>query len=138
VSHRPVEAAPGSGGGESSIEHLRAAEAQLAAYLRGELQDFDLTLDLRAGSDFDQKVWAATRRIPYGAVLSYGQLAAEIGLPGGARAVGGALGRNPVLVVVPCHRVLRAGGGLGGFGAGLPLKRALLAHEGYRSAALIS
>ncbi len=84
------------------------------------------------GTRFQLRVWEVTRRIPPGCVLSYGEVALRAGNPRGARAVGGAMSANPVPLFVPCHRVIRGDGDLGGFGGGLPLKRALLGHEGYR------
>ena len=105
---------------------------QLAEYFARSRRAFDLPLDLSQGTPFRQKVWAAAVGIPYGHVRSYGDIARAIGAPRGARAVGNALGANPVPIVVPCHRVLRANGSLGGFAAGLEVKKALLALEGYR------
>src|SRR5262245_44737991 len=86
---------------------LDQAEAQLAEYFRGEREDFDLELDL-AGTAFQQEVWAQLLAIPYGTVISYGELARRVGRPGAARAVGSANGANPVAVIVPCHRVIAA------------------------------
>jgi methylated-DNA-[protein]-cysteine S-methyltransferase len=86
-------------------------------------------LDLRSATPFSKRVWRATSKIPYGQVRSYAWVAEKLGNPDAARAVGGALGRNPVPIFIPCHRVLDSDGGLGGFGAGLPLKRWLLALE---------
>ena len=103
---------------------------QLRQYLAGERRAFDLPMDLSQGTAFQQAVWRATMTIPYGQVCSYGQVAALIGKPRATRAVGGALGRNPVPVIVPCHRVIAADGSLGGFSIGLPLKRALLQIDG--------
>ena len=117
--------------GETSVEDVPAlaeAKRQLAAYAAGERQVFDLPLDLR-GTAFELEVWAALAAIPFGHTTTYGELAAGIGRPGGSQAVGGAAGRNPVPVVVPCHRLL-ARDGLGGFTGGLALKRRLLAIEG--------
>ncbi|MFJ9407986.1 methylated-DNA--[protein]-cysteine S-methyltransferase [Streptomyces sp. NPDC101393] len=102
--------------------------AQLQAYFRGELTTFDLPLAPR-GTPFQQRVWAALRDIPYGGTLSYGQLAARLGAPSAARAVGLANGRNPVSIIVPCHRVVGADGSLTGYGGGLDRKRRLLAFE---------
>jgi len=110
---------------------LAESLAQLEAYFAGRLRRFTLELDLSAGTLFERRVWRAAARIPYGQVMSYGELAARAGSPLGARAVGRALGRNPIAVVVACHRVVQQDGGLGGFSAGLGLKRKLLAHEGY-------
>jgi methylated-DNA-[protein]-cysteine S-methyltransferase len=106
-----------------------AAREQLGAYFAGERTTFDLPLDLDAGSAFQQLVWRALLEIPYGETRSYGRLAASIGRPGAARAVGLANGRNPIGIVVPCHRVVGADGSLTGYGGGLPRKRWLLGHE---------
>ncbi len=81
------------------------------------------------GTPFQLRVWAATRDVAFGCTLTYGELAARLGIPQGARAVGQALGANPLLIVTPCHRILATGGHLGGFSAGLALKRLLLSHE---------
>jgi O-6-methylguanine DNA methyltransferase len=86
-------------------------------------------LDLASGTDFQRKVWEALRQIPAGQTKSYGQLAADLGAPKVARAVGSACGANPIPVLIPCHRVLATGGGLGGFSGGLDWKRKLLARE---------
>lgn len=115
------EAAPASG-------PLREAVEQLDAYFTGRLRAFDLPLDL-VGTPFQVAVWAALGDIPYGETVTYGALAAAIGQPGKARAVGAAVGRNPLSVVLPCHRVVGAGGALTGFAGGLDAKRTLLALE---------
>ena len=107
---------------------LRNTVKQLEAYFRGELRCFDLPLDLR-GTEFQRKVWRALRAIPYGETRSYRDIARQIGSPNAMRAVGGANGRNPVAIIVPCHRVIAADGSLGGFGCGLPVKRLLLGVE---------
>ena len=109
---------------------LAVACQQLAQYFAGQRRSFDLQLDL-CGSAFQRRVWAATRRIPYGKVCTYGGLAQAIDAPRSARAVGRALGSNPVPIIVPCHRVLRADGTLGGYSAGVEMKRALLRLEGF-------
>ena len=101
---------------------------QLAAYFAGELTEFDVPLDF-AGSAFQQRVWNALRTIPYGETRSYGQIANEIGATGAARAVGLANGRNPIAIIVPCHRVIGAAGSLTGYGGGLDRKRTLLQLE---------
>jgi methylated-DNA-[protein]-cysteine S-methyltransferase len=108
---------------------LAEAARQLDAYFAGRLRTFDLPLD-PAGSAFQRRVWAAMEAIPYGGTRSYGEIAAE--LASAARAVGGACGKNPIPVIIPCHRVLAAGRGLGGYSGagGLETKRALLALEG--------
>jgi O-6-methylguanine DNA methyltransferase len=107
---------------------LRQTETQLLEYLSGTRRQFDLPLDLR-GTTFQQIVWNAVTAIPYGETTTYGAIAAHIGRPSAARAVGAANGANPVPVVVPCHRVLGTDGALTGYGGGLPVKRALLALE---------
>ncbi len=107
---------------------------QLAAYFAGDLTDFDIRLDL-AGTGFQQRVWKALLTIPYGETRSYGQIAQQIGAPGSARAVGLANGHNPIAIVVPCHRVIGAGGSLTGYGGGLDRKRTLLDLEKRRAPA---
>jgi methylated-DNA-[protein]-cysteine S-methyltransferase len=101
---------------------------QLEAYFAGERTDFDLPLHLE-GTDFQRRVWAALREVPYGTTWSYGQLAAHVGSPGASRAVGLANGRNPIAIIVPCHRVVGADGRLTGYGGGLERKQALLDLE---------
>ena len=107
---------------------LKETATQLEEYFAGERTAFDLTMELD-GTDFQREVWAELARIPYGTTISYGELARRVGRPTGPRAVGQANGRNPIPIIVPCHRVL-AGNGIGGYGGGLPVKRALLALEG--------
>ena len=107
---------------------LKEAATQLQEYFAGERTDFDLPMELD-GTPFQRGVWAALSRIPYGETISYGELARRVGRPKGPRAVGQANGRNPIAIIVPCHRVL-ASNGIGGYGGGLPVKRALLALEG--------
>jgi methylated-DNA-[protein]-cysteine S-methyltransferase len=101
---------------------------QLEAYFAGELTDFDLPLDL-GGSEFQRRVWKALLTIPYGETRSYGYIANQIGADGAARAVGLANGRNPVAIIVPCHRVIGSAGTLTGYGGGLDRKRTLLEME---------
>jgi len=104
---------------------------ELKRYFRGEPVDFrDVPLDLTGCTDFQRAVYEATRRIPYGKVATYGQIAKAIGRPNAQRAVGQALGKNPIGIVIPCHRVVASDGGLGGFTGGLHWKRKLLRHEG--------
>lgn len=112
-----------------------AATAQLHEYFDGSRQQFELGLQLN-GNRFEQGVWDALRTIPYGQTTSYGAIAKQIGKPAAARAVGLANGRNPVAVIVPCHRVIGANGSLTGFGGGLERKRFLLDLEGGRLALL--
>jgi methylated-DNA-[protein]-cysteine S-methyltransferase len=107
---------------------LREARAQIDAYFAGELTQFNLTLAPQ-GSPFQLAVWDELRRIPYAATTSYGALARKLGDAGASRAVGAANGRNPLPIIVPCHRVIGADGSLTGFGGGLPNKRFLLDHE---------
>lgn len=108
---------------------LQNACAQLSEYLAGRRQAFDLPLDLRSGTAFQQAVWRALLQIPFGQTTSYGALSATIGKASAVRAVGGAIGRNPLSVVVPCHRVIGAGGSLTGYAGGLERKTALLQLE---------
>ncbi|WFB06800.1 methylated-DNA--[protein]-cysteine S-methyltransferase [Streptomyces sp. LX-29] len=107
---------------------------QLELYFSGELTEFDLPLHL-AGTPFQHRVWAELQHIPYGETISYGELAERLGQPTAARAVGLANGRNPVSIIVPCHRVVGASGSLTGYGGGLDRKRRLLAFESGDSAA---
>ena len=102
---------------------------RLQGYFRGENPSFTETLDLSGSTPFQHAVWEGARRIPYGETRSYGELAEEIGRPGAGRAVGQAMSRNPVAIVIPCHRVVASGGKLGGFGNRLDLKWSLLSLE---------
>ncbi|MFJ6698539.1 methylated-DNA--[protein]-cysteine S-methyltransferase [Streptomyces sp. NPDC091272] len=118
---------------EATVASSRLAEParQLAGYFAGTLREFDLPLDWSLTSGFNRQVLRELyEAVPYGAVVGYGDLAHRVGQPGGAQAVGAAMGANPLPVVVPCHRVVESGGGLGGFGGGLETKRVLLALEG--------
>jgi methylated-DNA-[protein]-cysteine S-methyltransferase len=101
---------------------------QLEAYFCGSRSDFDVALDLH-GTDFQRRVWAGLLEIPYGETISYGELARRVGSPGASRAVGLANGRNPVAIIVPCHRVIGANGTMTGYGGGLDRKVWLLDHE---------
>jgi methylated-DNA-[protein]-cysteine S-methyltransferase len=103
---------------------------ELDAFFEGKLRSFDLPLDWSLSSGFALRVRKATYRIPYGRTASYGEVAAKAGNPRASRAAGNALGSNPIPIVVPCHRVLRTGGALGGYGGGLDMKTALLRLEG--------
>jgi methylated-DNA-[protein]-cysteine S-methyltransferase len=102
---------------------------QLTAYFRGELTEFQLQLNAH-GTPFQQRVWEALTKIPYGVTTSYGKLAAELGDPRATRAVGLANGRNPIPIIIPCHRVIGADGSLTGYGGGMHRKQWLLALEG--------
>ena len=107
---------------------LREARQQLEEYFAGERQEFSLTLEAD-GTDFQRRVWDALREIPFGETMSYGDIARRIGNPRAVRAVGLANGRNPISIIVPCHRVIGADGSLTGYGGGLERKRFLLALE---------
>jgi methylated-DNA-[protein]-cysteine S-methyltransferase len=109
---------------------LDAARRELEEYFAGNRHSFELPLDWTLVSAFGRRVLDATAEIPYGGVLSYAEVATEAGSPRGSRAAGNALGSNPMPIVVPCHRVLRTGGALGGYGGGLDRKRWLLELEG--------
>src|SRR5690348_9223650 len=115
---------------EGSSPVLDAVARQLEAYFDGDLVTFDLPLEVN-GTEFDTQCWRALASIPYGQTVSYGEQARRLGLGReSARAVGAANGRNPLPIVLPCHRVIGADGSLTGFGGGLPVKRFLLEHEG--------
>lgn len=107
---------------------LKEATHQLAAYFAGKLRRFDLPLDM-AGTGFQKRVWRALLSIPYGETRSYAFVAREIGVPRAARAVGAANGRNPIAIIVPCHRVIASDGSLAGYAGGLAMKRMLLELE---------
>jgi methylated-DNA-[protein]-cysteine S-methyltransferase len=119
---------PPAGALHKSDTVLTATARQLAAYFAGRLRRFDLPL-APAGTPFQQRVWSALSGIPFGETRSYGQLAEAIGKASAMRAVGAANGRNPISIVVPCHRVIGADGSLTGFGGGIERKRFLLSLE---------
>ncbi|HET8673704.1 MAG TPA: methylated-DNA--[protein]-cysteine S-methyltransferase [Thermoleophilaceae bacterium] len=123
-----MDARPRDDGWRSATAPFQQAREQLEQYFAGERSEFDIPLDLR-GSGFQRSVWDALLTIPYGETRSYGEVAKQIGRPDRARAVGSANGRNPVSIVVPCHRVIGADGSLVGYGGGLERKRWLLEHE---------
>jgi methylated-DNA-[protein]-cysteine S-methyltransferase len=125
--HRPPQESFGAPG-DPDAEPFAATAEQLAAYFAGELTEFDLPLNLR-GTPFQGRVWAALQEIPYGETTTYGELAVELGKPSASRAVGLANGKNPVGVIVPCHRVVGSTGSLTGYGGGLDRKRYLLDFE---------
>ena len=116
---------------------LREAVNQLDQYFEHRRVRFDLPLD-PVGTRFQQAVWARLQAVPYGETLSYGALAMAIGHPGAARAVGAANGKNPISIIVPCHRVIASSGALTGYAGGLEVKRALLAHEAGQSSSVTS
>ena len=137
-------------GGPRSVEWQRAAEVggaaerilrdareQLDAYFAGKRKSFDLPL-AAAGTPFQERVWKALRTIPFGHTTSYGEIATRMGEPKAMRAVGAANGRNPISIVVPCHRVIGANGDLTGFGGGIERKRWLLEHEGALSREILA
>jgi methylated-DNA-[protein]-cysteine S-methyltransferase len=126
--HRPPPEVFGTPAGDPAGEPFAAAARQLREYFDGERTEFDLPLALD-GTAFQCRVWAALRAIPYGRTVTYGQLADRLGQPSASRAVGLANGKNPVSIIVPCHRVVGAGGGLTGYGGGIERKRYLLDHE---------
>ena len=135
---RPTEIVAATDAPTAQRALLARAERELAEYEAGERTTFDLRLDLGPVSAWDRRVLEGVRAVPYGRVTSYGRLARSVGAHGAARAVGGAVGRNPIGLLVPCHRVIAGDGSLGGYGgswagtreAALALKRALLEHEG--------
>lgn len=123
---------PSHDGWEPDEAAFPEAVDQLTAYFAGELQEFDLELDL-VGTEFQRRVWGALLTIPYGETRSYGEIALQVGSPGASRAVGLANGHNPVGIIVPCHRVIGANGSLTGYGGGLDRKKLLLDLEKGRS-----
>jgi methylated-DNA-[protein]-cysteine S-methyltransferase len=138
--HRPVGDATDAGttDGDPRVAHLDGASRALEALFAGGRADVDVPIDLSDRPAWDQAVLESVRAIPWGTTASYGEIARRVGAAGAARAVGGAVGRNPVSLLVPCHRVIAADGTLGGYGgdgwggraAALERKRELLSHEG--------
>lgn len=129
VGQRHYPAAALLGRREDQHAPLHAAARQLQAFLAGTRGRFDLPLDLSAGTPFQQSVWQALLRIPIGTTCSYADIGKVIGKPSAVRAVGAAVGRNPVSIIVPCHRVVGSNGALTGYAGGLPRKAQLLALE---------
>jgi methylated-DNA-[protein]-cysteine S-methyltransferase len=123
---RPADPPTSDGGAR---RHLRSARDQLEAYLAGARRDFDFELAITGGTEFQRSVWRTLAEIPYGETISYAELARWVGRPQAVRAVGQANGANPLPIVLPCHRVIASGGGLGGYGGGLELKARLLELE---------
>ncbi len=111
-----------------SEEKVSRYTSQLADYLTGERKSFDIPLDMK-GTPFQETIWKELRNIPYGETISYSDIAHNIGKPDAVRAVGAAIGANPVLIVIPCHRVVAKNGNLTGFRGGIPMKEKLLALE---------
>ena len=132
-------AVTGSSAWPENPEHpvLQQASQQLGEYFAGQRSHFDLPLDLSCGTAFQQSVWQALLTIPQGEVVSYGEVSRRIGNPAAVRAVGGAIGRNPVSIIVPCHRVTGSKGALTGYAGGLDRKTALLRLEGALREALV-
>jgi methylated-DNA-[protein]-cysteine S-methyltransferase len=128
---------PSRAGWQRDDDAFPDAVEQLGAYFVGDLTTFDVDLAL-AGTQFQRRVWAALQTIPYGETRSYGEIAAQIGAPGASRAVGLANGRNPIGIIVPCHRVIGASGSLTGYGGGLERKKALLDLEKSREPAALT
>jgi methylated-DNA-[protein]-cysteine S-methyltransferase len=126
--HRPDDGTLGVPASIEDDEVLAETARQLGEYFAGERTTFDLPIGLD-GTGFQRTVWAGLQEIPYGETISYGELAKRIGQPSASRAVGLANGRNPVSIVVPCHRVIGANGSLTGYGGGLPRKQFLLGLE---------
>jgi methylated-DNA-[protein]-cysteine S-methyltransferase len=120
--------APGTYDDSHGAHVVAETRAQLEAYFDGRLRDFDLPL-APAGTAFQQSVWRLLIQIPYGTTTTYGALATTLGDPGKSRAVGAANGRNPIAIIIPCHRVIGANGSLTGFAGGLDVKRRLLDRE---------
>lgn len=104
---------------------------ELDEYMEGRRKNFTLT-SLPQGTPFEQAVWTQTLKIPFGSITTYGEIARAINRAGASRAVGSALGRNPLAIIIPCHRVIGVGGKLGGYGGGIELKKKLLLHEGVK------
>lgn len=127
--HRPDSAWFSRWPVQDSHPALQLASQELNAYFNGQRSTFALPLDLSPGTDFQREVWAALQRIPCGQTVSYLELARQIGRPTAVRAVAAAIGRNPISVVIPCHRVVGSNGNLTGYAGGLPRKRALLSTE---------
>jgi methylated-DNA-[protein]-cysteine S-methyltransferase len=119
---------PGAWTRNADHPHLRAAAAQLDEYFAGRRTQFDLALDMK-GTPFQQAVWSALQALPFGAISTYQAIASGLSCPLAVRAVGTAIGRNPVSIIVPCHRVLGKSGKLSGYAGGLDRKSYLLAHE---------
>lgn len=116
-------------GKKAQLSILKKAQTQLDKYFQGTLKEFDIALDL-IGSPFQLKVWARLQKIPYGQTKSYKDIAIELNDKNACRAVGSANGKNPVSIIVPCHRVINANGALGGYAGGLKIKKILLSLEG--------
>ena len=131
VTELRMDAAPRTTTGDAADNNLmHEAVAQVEAYFDGSLKEFELPLRSE-GSPFQRAVWRELEGIPYGTVTSYGEIARRVGKPTASRAVGAANGRNPIAIIVPCHRVIGADGSLTGYGGGMWRKEWLLNHEGH-------
>jgi methylated-DNA-[protein]-cysteine S-methyltransferase len=128
VEKAGMQATEGENGSENAFECAR----QLKEYLSGKRKKFSVHLR-PSGTPFQQKIWSVLNDIPFGSTLSYGGVAMKAGNPRGSRATGQAVGRNPILIITPCHRVIASDGGIGGFSGGLWRKEWLLAHESMSS-----
>jgi methylated-DNA-[protein]-cysteine S-methyltransferase len=117
---------------KNDVPALKLAAEQLKSYFAGLLDHFELPIAFR-GTDFQKKVWRELTKIPFGQTISYGELARRVGSPKASRAVGLANGKNPIAIIVPCHRVIGANGTLTGYGGGLPRKKKLLEMEHQRA-----
>jgi len=124
------DAAHSTSNASEAREHIGRLREQLTRYFVGEAVGFDVPLDLSGGTAFQRAIWRACARIPHGQTRSYAELARMAGRPAAVRAAGNAMHNNPVPIVVPCHRVIRSDGSLGGFGSGASLKKKLLRLEG--------
>lgn len=133
AAEEKLKASIGNNAAIKEIGHLpdeiKKAKELIDLYFAGEQVEFDLPLDLEEYSGFARGVWEAAREIPYGEVRTYDEVARACGAPGAARAVGRTLGANPIPVIVPCHRVVKSGGGMGGFSRGIEWKKKLLDLE---------
>ena len=125
-----VEARTGQAVTAGSDKILDRAASELASYFDGRTKAFDVPIRFAWGTPFQQRVWKAIAKVPFGESTTYGALAVKVGSPGGFQAVGQATGANPLGVIVPCHRVLQASGRMGGYGGGEDMKEWLLRHEG--------
>lgn len=121
---------------QRGVHPPQSPPGQLVDYFLGRRKNFDVAFHFLTGSSFDRKVWTELTRIPYGASRTYGEVAAAIGKPGAARAVGGSAHRNPIAIMVPCHRLVGGGGNLTGYGLGVWRKKWLLQLEGVPLAAI--
>ncbi len=113
----------------SNHTYLLMVKTQLSEYFEGKRRNFSLPLDLKEATNFQKRVWEVLQGIPYGTSVSYAQVARKMGRPEAVRAVGNACGANPVPIVIPCHRVVRSDGTLGGYTSGFDVKKALIEHE---------